>query len=105
GHIAELCETARPTVGIVTVVAGAHLELFESIDAVARAKAELPRSLPPDGIAILNADDPRVVGMAEELEARVVTYGIDAGDVRAEDVRLDDSLRARFRLVGPWGTA
>lgn len=103
GHIADLCSIARPTVGIVTVVAGAHLELFETLDGVATAKAELVRALPETGTAVLNADDERVAAMAAETTAAVVTFGIDGGDVRAEEIRLDAELRARFRLVGPWG--
>ena len=46
GHIALLCDVARPTIGVVTVVAGAHLEVFGSIDDVARAKGELIEALP-----------------------------------------------------------
>lgn len=103
GHIAALCAIARPTVGIVTVVAGAHLELFETLDGVATAKAELVRALPESGTAVLNADDERVAAMAADTTAAVITFGIDGGDVRAEAVSLDDELRARFQLVGPWG--
>jgi UDP-N-acetylmuramoyl-tripeptide--D-alanyl-D-alanine ligase len=58
GHIADLCETARPTVGIVTVVAGAHLEQFGDLDGVARAKSELVRSLAADGTAVLKRTTP-----------------------------------------------
>lgn len=103
GHIAELCAVARPTVGIVTVVAGAHLERFGDLDTVARAKGELVEALPDDGIAVLNADDERVVAMASRTAATVVTFGVRAGDVRAEGLALDDDLRARFWLRSPWG--
>ncbi|MCU1497719.1 MAG: UDP-N-acetylmuramoyl-tripeptide--D-alanyl-D-alanine ligase [Acidimicrobiales bacterium] len=104
GHIADLCEVARPTVGIVTVVAGAHLETFGSLEAVAAVKAELIASLPVEGTAVLNADDERVAAMARVSAARVVTFGVGGGDVRAEGVTLDGDLRARFTLVSPWGT-
>lgn len=103
GHIAELCDTARPTVGIVTVVAGAHLELFRSLDGVAEAKAELVRSLPASGLAVLNADDDRVAAMVADTSARTLTFGIDRGEVRAADVGLDPELRPWFRLRSPWG--
>ncbi len=105
GHIADLCEVAAPTVGIVTVVAGAHLEQFGDLDGVARAKGELIEALPSDGLAVLNADDPRVLAMAERGPARAVTFGVGAGDVRASGVVLDDALRARFTLSSPWGHA
>jgi len=104
GHIAALCEIAEPTVGVVTRVAAVHTEVFGTIEDVARAKAELVRELPADGVAVLNADDERVAAMAAATRARVLTFGA-AGEVRAEDVRLDHELRAAFRLRTPWGDA
>jgi UDP-N-acetylmuramoyl-tripeptide--D-alanyl-D-alanine ligase len=96
GHIEYLCRIARPTVGIVTAVALAHSELFGAIEGVARAKGELVEALPPDGVAVLNADDRLVAAMTSRTEARVVTYGLTAGDVRATGVMLDNLLRPRF---------
>jgi UDP-N-acetylmuramoyl-tripeptide--D-alanyl-D-alanine ligase len=101
GHIRLLCDVAMPTVGVVTAVAAAHTELFGSIEAVARAKGELVEALPPTGTAVLSTD-PRVAAMASRTTASVVTFG-DGGDVRAEGVSLDDSLRARFVLRSPQG--
>jgi UDP-N-acetylmuramoyl-tripeptide--D-alanyl-D-alanine ligase len=60
GHIASLCEIARPDVGVVTNVSAAHTELFGSVDAVAQAKGELVAALPSSGTAVLNAEDDRV---------------------------------------------
>ncbi|HLM62905.1 MAG TPA: UDP-N-acetylmuramoyl-tripeptide--D-alanyl-D-alanine ligase [Acidimicrobiales bacterium] len=125
GHVKALCDLAAPTVGVVTRVAAVHTELFGTIDDVARAKGELVEALPTTGVAVLNADDPRVAAMANRTPARVLTFGLEpaggrragaarpagsAGaaapaDVRAEDVRLDGDLRPRFRLVTPDGTA
>ena len=105
GHIAQLCEVARPAVGIVTMVAAVHTEVFGSIDGVARGKAELVEALPEDGFAVLNHDDPRVMGMAARTRASVVTFGGDGADVRAQDVVADEQLRARFAFVSPWGRA
>ncbi|MBX3285194.1 MAG: UDP-N-acetylmuramoyl-tripeptide--D-alanyl-D-alanine ligase [Actinobacteria bacterium] len=105
GHVALLCDVARPTVGIVTVVAGAHLEQFGSLDEVAVAKSELVAALPAEGFAVLNADDHRVAAMAGVTPATVVTFGVAGGEVRAEDVVLDANLRARFALRSPWGDA
>lgn len=105
GHVALLCDVARPTVGIVTVVAGAHLETFGSLDDVATAKSELVASLPADGFAVLNADDHRVAAMAAVTSATVVTFGVAGGEVRADGVVLDQDLRARFTLRSPWGSA
>ncbi|MGH9209149.1 MAG: UDP-N-acetylmuramoyl-tripeptide--D-alanyl-D-alanine ligase [Acidimicrobiales bacterium] len=103
GHIKSLCEIAAPTIGLVTRVAAAHTEVFGTIDDVATAKGELVESLPATGVAVLNAGDPRVAAMAGRTSARVVHFG-DGGDVRAENVVLDDELRPAFRLVSPWGT-
>ncbi|SDF55654.1 UDP-N-acetylmuramoyl-tripeptide--D-alanyl-D-alanine ligase [Blastococcus aurantiacus] len=100
GHIARLCAVARPQIGIVLNVGSAHLGEFGSAEVIAQAKGELVEALPGDGTAVLNADDPRVLGMAPRTRARVVTTGRRAdADVRATDVVLDDSARARFTLV------
>ena len=100
GHIARLCAVARPQIGIVLNVGSAHLGEFGSADVIAQAKGELVEALPEDGTAVLNADDPRVLGMAPRTRARVVTTGTGAdADVRATDVVLDDTARARFTLV------
>lgn len=87
GEIRFLADIARPHVGIVTNVGPSHLERMGSLEAIANAKAELPESLPPDGVCILNADDPLVAAMADRTRARVFTYGRSAGaDLRAESV-------------------
>jgi len=100
GHIAELCEIARPDIGIVTTVALAHSEVFRSLEAVAETKGELVESLPRNGMAILNADDPLVAAMATRTSAEVITFGFDpAADVRVSDVTLDSSLHPRFSLT------
>jgi len=100
GHIARLCRVARPRIGVVLNVGSAHLGEFGSPDGIAQAKGELVEALSEDGTAVLNADDPRVIGMAPRTVARVVTTGrgTDA-DVRAVDVTLDETARARFTLV------
>jgi UDP-N-acetylmuramoyl-tripeptide--D-alanyl-D-alanine ligase len=104
GHIAMLCGIASPTVAIVTTVGAAHLETFGDVDGVARAKGELVEAVPSTGLAVLNADDPRVVAMRRRTRAHVLTYG-EAGEVRAEDVVLDDELRPSFLARTPWGPA
>jgi UDP-N-acetylmuramoyl-tripeptide--D-alanyl-D-alanine ligase len=100
GHIARLCGVARPQVGVVLNVGSAHLGEFGSPEAIAEAKGELVEALPEDGTAVLNADDPRVLGMAPRTRARVLTTGLGAdADVRAAGVALDESARARFTLL------
>ncbi|WP_369133240.1 UDP-N-acetylmuramoyl-tripeptide--D-alanyl-D-alanine ligase [Modestobacter sp. I12A-02662] len=100
GHIARLCRVARPLVGVVLNVGSAHLGEFGSAEVIATSKGELVEALPAEGTAVLNADDPRVAGMAPRTAARVVTTGVDAAaDVRAADVGFDDQARARFTLL------
>ena len=85
GHIASLCEIAPPRIGAVLNVGHAHTGEFGGIEQVARAKGELPAALPAaaaGGVAILNADDPRVLAMAARTEARVVTFGLAAISAR-----------------------
>ncbi|HSP05005.1 MAG TPA: UDP-N-acetylmuramoyl-tripeptide--D-alanyl-D-alanine ligase [Acidimicrobiales bacterium] len=104
GHIRDLCEVARPSVAVVTMVAEVHTSEYENgLDDVARAKGELVESIPVDGHAVLNGSDARVRRMAGLTDARVLTYGV-SGDVVAQRVDLDDHLRPRFRLSSPWGT-
>ncbi len=102
GHIARLCRVAPPRIGVVLNVGSAHLGEFGSPEGIAQAKGELVEALPADGTAVLNADDPRVLGMATRTRARVMTTGRGPdAEVRATGVSLDDSARARFTLVVP----
>ncbi|HEU5269433.1 MAG TPA: UDP-N-acetylmuramoyl-tripeptide--D-alanyl-D-alanine ligase [Jatrophihabitans sp.] len=106
GHIRWLTGIAPPAVAAVLNVGSAHLGEFGSVEAIAQAKGELVEALAPDGVAVLNADDPRVSAMAARTAARVVTFGErpDA-DVRAERVTVDGTGRARFELVTAAGRA
>ncbi|GAB2461815.1 UDP-N-acetylmuramoyl-tripeptide--D-alanyl-D-alanine ligase [Jatrophihabitans fulvus] len=103
GHIAYLCRIAPPRIAAVLNVGSAHLGEFGSREAIAQAKGELVEALPAadeGGMAVLNADDPLVIGMAPRTSARVVTFGVSAeADVHATDVRLDELGRAAFTLV------
>ena len=120
GHIAYLCRVAPPRYGVVLNVGHAHAGEFGGLDQVARAKGELVEALPADGVAILNADDPRVLAMAARTEARVVTFSasphartphqalqshVPQPSVRASDIRLDELGRPSFTLLTPEGSA
>lgn len=106
GDIERLAQVASPDVGIVTGVDMAHPAYLGDFAGVARAKGELVAALPASGLAVLNFDDPRVRAMASLSTCPVLGYAI-AGDaeVRADHVELDRDLRARFRLLSPWGQA
>jgi UDP-N-acetylmuramoyl-tripeptide--D-alanyl-D-alanine ligase len=108
GHIAYLCGLTGPDLGVVLNVGTAHLSRFGGQAAIAQGKGELVEALAPAGLAVLNADDPLVAGMAARTTARVVFTSI-AGDERAqitaERIRLDDQARAGFDLITPAGSA
>ncbi len=99
GEIADLARMARPRIGVVTAVQPVHLSRIGSIEAIEAAKGELVEALPPDGTAILNADDPIVRRMDVRTQARSVTYGFapDA-DIRAEGVTSAGLDGMRFVL-------
>jgi UDP-N-acetylmuramoyl-tripeptide--D-alanyl-D-alanine ligase len=105
GQVAELAGWARPSIGVVTAVAGVHLELFGDLDTIARTKGELIAALPPDGTAVLNQDDPRVAAMATRTTARVLRCSLEdtGADVVANQITLDDRARPRFTASTPWG--
>jgi UDP-N-acetylmuramoyl-tripeptide--D-alanyl-D-alanine ligase len=118
GEIAELCRFVRHKIGVLTAIGPAHLERFGSLDAIRRAKYEIVTSLPPDGIAVMNVDDPDVRALADNTgRVRVVRYGLDASarpDVTAREVRTTaagtaftitakseaDPLEVETRLLG-----
>jgi len=105
GEIRELTLAAPPTIGVVLNVGLAHVGFLGSIDGVAAAKRELVEGLAPGGLAVLNADDPRVRTMSV-VARRFTLYGLasDAG-VRAERIRLHGLEGSTFTLVTPRGKA
>lgn len=100
GEIKYLAGIAAPQIGVVTNVGYAHVEFFDSIEGVAAAKRELIEALPESGVAVLNADDERVLGFRNAHPGRSITYGISVGaDVRAENLDLR-SDGASFAVQG-----
>jgi UDP-N-acetylmuramoyl-tripeptide--D-alanyl-D-alanine ligase len=99
GEIAALAGLARPTVAVVTTVAHAHTEFLGSLDGVRAEKAALVRAVDADGRVVLNADDPRVAGMARDSGAPVITYGrLPGADVRATGDIVEDARTLAFTL-------
>lgn len=76
GEIERLAEICSPEIGLITNIGPAHLEGLGSIDAVMRAKGELLTKIKPTGTAVLNADDPMLLQLAEQTSANVVLFGL-----------------------------
>ncbi|GGW32139.1 UDP-N-acetylmuramoyl-tripeptide--D-alanyl-D-alanine ligase [Streptomyces xantholiticus] len=104
GHIRYLTGLTPPRIGLVLNVGTAHIGEFGGREQIAQAKGELVESLPKDGVAVLNADDPLVRAMASRTEARVLLFGeADDAAVRAENVRLTEHGQPTFTLHTPTG--
>lgn len=118
GDIAEIASFVQPRIGVLTAIGPAHLESFGSLEDIARAKYELIEALPPDGVAVMNVDNPLVRSAAETTtHVGVVRYGLEpegAPDVTATeiettasgtaftivDARNEGSARTTSRLLG-----
>src|SRR6185437_17100760 len=87
-----LCNLVGPRIGILTTIGPEHLERFKTMERIVQTKEELIEALPPDGIAVVNQDDPLVRAIGDRAEARglrVVRYGqLEPGaEIRVRDVR------------------
>ena len=90
GEIAELAEAVRPDLGVITSIGEVHLEGLGSLDGVREAKAELIPHVQPDGVLVLNADDPLCASLGERYDGQVRTFGLTAdADVRPERIHAD----------------
>jgi UDP-N-acetylmuramoyl-tripeptide--D-alanyl-D-alanine ligase len=100
GEIAALAHIAQPEIGVVTCVAPVHLEFFNSIAEIARAKYELIESLPATGTAVLKADDEYVSQFGRDFHGKVITFGSGPiADLRAENIQPRGSEGSSFDLV------
>ncbi|HXR15120.1 MAG TPA: UDP-N-acetylmuramoyl-tripeptide--D-alanyl-D-alanine ligase [Terriglobales bacterium] len=100
GEIAALAKIAQPEIGVVTNVAPVHLEFFESIAGIARAKYEMIEALPASGTAILNGDDEYVSQFGRNFRGKVVLYGLRvSADVRAENIQSRGSEGSTFDVI------
>ena len=105
GEIAALARIALPNEAVVTNVAPVHLESFDSIAGIARAKYELIEALPSGGIAVLNADDEYVSQFGRDFKGKVILFGLKStADVRAENIESLGAEGTRFDLVSRAGS-
>jgi len=106
GDIAYLASIARPRIGLVNNIAPAHLERMHTLEGIAETKGAMYQALPPDGVAVINADDAFAMyftGLAGSR--RKLRFGLDAeADVSATDIALD-AAGSRFTLKTPSGNA
>jgi len=100
GEIRQLAKIAQPDIGVVTNVAAVHLEFFDSLAGIARAKYELVESLPASGTAVLNADDEYVSQFGRDFKGKVLLYGTrENASVRAERIQSKGAEGTEFDVV------
>ncbi len=103
GEIDAMCAMAPPEVGVVTAIGAAHLVALGDVDGVAREKGALLAHLPDDGLAVLGADDPRVLALAPRSTAPSVTVGTSPDAAyRAEDVVVGADGTTFVAVHGSW---
>lgn len=106
GHIATLCAIARPTVGIIVNIGTAHRELFGTAEGTADAKSEIYDAIGDTGASVVNRDDALFEMMSARARGRVVAFSASGHRdalVVADQVSVDDEVRARFVLRTGWG--
>src|SRR5438270_4280713 len=104
GEIKALARIAQPEIGVVTSVAPVHLEFFDSLASIARAKYELIESLPAGGTAVLNADDEYVSQFGRDFEGKIITYGMKnpgnvSIDICAENIQVRGAGGPEFDVL------
>ena len=98
GHIAYLCEVARPDAAAVLNIGTAHIAEFGSREQIAVAKGEIVEALTDDGTAVLNADDPLCAALSARTTAPTLSFG-ESGDISWSQLVQDDRGRASFELA------
>ncbi len=114
GEMAEMVAATNPLVGVVTTIGHAHTDRLSTLENIAHEKGELIRSLPPEGLAVLNFDDPLARAMAAETDAAILTAGLDiaepsfGADLLAYNILVDryktgfDLRHGQQRFPGRW---
>ncbi len=101
GDIKYLCDIAQPTFGILINIGTAHLEHFESLEGVAKAKGELLEYLDESLIALINADDRVVCQEVQRTKGRLLTFGFQSESIfRGERLILDQESCGHFLFRG-----
>ncbi len=104
GEISDLCQIARPNIGVITNIGSAHLELLGSVANIAAAKGELLDFLQPSDFAVLNADDQWCRQLGAACNCRVIYYGLKKpADIGAKDISNLGLKGTSFTAVFPQG--
>ena len=101
GEIEELSRVAQPTVALLTNIGPDHLESFGTIETTFQTNSEIVATLPEDGAAVINADDPWLAALETRLGARAVTYGTGSGckvRIEGKDGLIIDRHRLTIKL-------
>ncbi len=100
GQIEYLADTTRPTHAVITNIGPQHIELLGSEANIAAAKAEILKFLPPDGVAILSADDEYLDFFTDQVGCRVTTFGLNpSAEYHGGDVKTEDNGNVSFALT------
>ncbi|MEO0100211.1 MAG: UDP-N-acetylmuramoyl-tripeptide--D-alanyl-D-alanine ligase [candidate division WOR-3 bacterium] len=105
GGTRSLCQIALPEIGVITNISETHLEFMKTKEGVAKEKKELLESLPEDGFAILNFDDPLIREIAEEFSFKKITFGLSQeSDFFAQDIQFfpektEYLLQGKYRVL------
>ncbi len=84
GDMKYLCDIAKPTIGVMTAITPVHVEFFRSVEQLVEEKAVLLESVGSDGLSVINADDPKVIGLKGHVKSPTVTFGFsDKAQMRA----------------------
>jgi len=103
GEIDRLAEIAQPRIGIVLNALAAHLQSMGTVEAVAATKGELLLRISDGGLAVVNADDPRIASLPQNPSARRISFGINRGEVRAKEIEVLGLQGQRLLITTPKG--
>lgn len=99
GNIEYLSAMVQPDIGVVLMVGSAHSGKFGGVENITRTKGELVEALSPDGVAVLNRDDPRVAAMAERTRGKIVWFSVEEGTFPLVDAGLADGTASCSALA------
>ncbi|MFR9494953.1 MAG: UDP-N-acetylmuramoyl-tripeptide--D-alanyl-D-alanine ligase [Rikenellaceae bacterium] len=93
GDIKEICDLVHPSIGIVTSVGEAHLEIFKSVENIQKTKFELIDSLPSDGVGVVNLDSESIKSYSYTPQSPIISYSIEepTANLRATRVSYNTS--------------